>query len=54
MDSESNLAAMLSHRMTNFASYDLVPMGDFNLPELQWIGESGFCNKKFSFFVCPL
>ena len=49
MDSESNLAAMLSHMMTNFASYDLVLMGDFNLPEIQWIDGSGFCNRDSPF-----
>ena len=53
LDSESNLAAMLSHMMSNFASYDFVLLGDFNLLEIQWIDGYAFCNTG-SFFLSAL
>ena len=48
LDSESHLAAMLS-LMSNFVSYDLVLLGDFILPEIEWIDGSGFL-ARYSFF----
>ena len=40
---------MLSHVMSNFASYDLFLLGDFNHPEIQWIDGLDFCDRDSSF-----
>ena len=45
---------MVPHVMSNFASYGLLLLEDFNLPEIQWIDRSCFCNRDSPFCLPSL